>query len=323
LKAVLLLVLVQVILSSHLQSSLTLLSGTTVKFTVENPSSNDVKFLKWGTPLDVEKDMFVIMGPSKNKAVYTGILVQRTEPTDEDFITLRPNQRISEEIDLSKYFEFSETGYTSVNLDFSPFVELSKPQEKVLVYIEASLSKKSREVINSIVDLENGPSVMNVNCNSADTVKVNTGKSLGSRYANCGRNCLNARSCNTLYTTWFGALDGTRYAAVTRNFGAIVNGFSANFPSHYRPSANCASNIIAYVYPSDRSRTVYLCPLYFQRSDADAGHTMLHEVAHFDSIAGTRDHCYGRTACQNLARTNPALAVACADNHAFHGMDCR
>jgi len=267
--------------------------------------------------------MFKITGPSGKTSSYSGVLLYRDTAIETDFITLKPNEVVTEEIDLSNYYNFEETGTHTVQLELSPFIEITKNQETIQINVSATLSEKSIELINSISKLNQDPSIMNINCNPSDTSKVNIGKQLGQRYSSCGQNCLARNSCNTLYTTWFGALSADRYSRVSTNFRAITSGLGGSYPCHCRPSQHCASNIIAYVYPSDRTRTVYLCSLYFSRSDADAGHTILHEMAHFDSVAGTRDHCYGRTACMNLARSNPANAVACADNHAFFGHDCR
>ncbi|MFZ1224247.1 MAG: M35 family metallo-endopeptidase, partial [Dokdonella sp.] len=51
-------------------------------------------------------------------------------------------------------------------------------------------------------------------------------------------------------------------------------------------------------------------------TDSRAG-TLVHETSHFNVVAGTQDNGYGQTAAHNLAVSNPAKAVANADNHEY------
>jgi peptidyl-Lys metalloendopeptidase len=44
---------------------------------------------------------------------------------------------------------------------------------------------------------------------------------------------------------------------------------------------------------------------------------MIHEMSHFNVIAGTDDWAYGQSAAASLARSNPTRAVDNADNHEY------
>jgi len=49
--------------------------------------------------------------------------------------------------------------------------------------------------------------------------------------------------------------------------------------------AVCRPNVFAYVYPSDRSQRVHMCPFTFSYSvESEKMQTMIHELAHFDHI---------------------------------------
>lgn len=51
-------------------------------------------------------------------------------------------------------------------------------------------------------------------------------------------------------------------------------------------------------------------------TDSRAG-TLVHEASHWTVNGGTRDNVYGQSGAKNLAISNPASAVANADNHEY------
>ncbi len=69
-------------------------------------------------------------------------------------------------------------------------------------------------------------------------------------------------------------------------------------------------NIAAYVYPTDASKRVYLCPYVFsyrtlkREFDAIPG-TIIHETSHFDDVIGTGTYAYGYSGSINIAINNP------------------
>jgi peptidyl-Lys metalloendopeptidase len=44
---------------------------------------------------------------------------------------------------------------------------------------------------------------------------------------------------------------------------------------------------------------------------------MIHEMSHFNVVAGTEDHAYGQTAAAQLAVSSPSKAVDNADSHEY------
>jgi len=87
-------------------------------------------------------------------------------------------------------------------------------------------------------------------------------------------------------------------------------------------SYNCDCNdsgVFAYVFPN-RPYNIWLCPAFrsanIDGTDSRAG-TIIHELSHFQILADTDDHQYGQSATQQLARTNPALAIDNADSHEY------
>ena len=64
----------------------------------------------------------------------------------------------------------------------------------------------------------------------------------------------------------------------------------------------------------------YLCRAFWNApltgTDSKGG-TIVHELSHFNVIAGTDDFAYGQTAAKQLALTNPAQARMNADSHEY------
>ena len=51
-------------------------------------------------------------------------------------------------------------------------------------------------------------------------------------------------------------------------------------------------------------------------TDSRAG-TIIHELSHFNVVAGTDDNEYGQVKCRELARTDLLEAIANADSHEY------
>jgi peptidyl-Lys metalloendopeptidase len=75
------------------------------------------------------------------------------------------------------------------------------------------------------------------------------------------------------------------------------------------------------VYPTQPYK-IYVCKAFWSApltgTDSKGG-TLLHEMSHFDVVAGTDDNVYGQAGAANLAITNPDAAVQNADSHEYFG----
>jgi len=136
-------------------------------------------------------------------------------------------------------------------------------------------------------------------------------------YASDAENYLLANILNSRYTTWFGVFSSARYNRVKSNFTAISNAMDN---ASVRFDCTCTqTNVYAYVYPN-QPYNIYLCGAFWAApltgTDSKAG-TLIHEMSHFNVVAGTSDFAYGQTAARNLAINNPDNAVQNADNHEY------
>jgi len=275
--------------------------------------------------------------------LYIGIL-ERKVPTMSSFMTLQPNQRIQTSIDLAKGYWLPSGDYkvsldTMVRvhvgeIDFEGVPDLSTfewyPMTSNTVQVEVTQDVSSPvwgETAPTNGSL-GGPSPK-ANCNSGTQVsQINTAGSNAITAAQQGLRYLPAGSCQAKdgYVTWFGACDNTRYTKVRNTLTATISGLQANYPVDCAGSS-CTSNTYAYVFPSDTTHTVYVCGAFWRVPsrncvlDSQPG-TLIHEMTHFNNVAGIGDVTYGVTNCKNLARTNPSQAVNNADNYCFYTDSC-
>ncbi len=82
-----------------------------ITFTIINNSDKEYKFCSWQTPLEKEftADYFEITH-NKVKVKYIGNMIKRKPPAQDDFIILKPKEKISQKIELNKGYNINETG---------------------------------------------------------------------------------------------------------------------------------------------------------------------------------------------------------------------
>ena len=105
------------------------------------------------------------------------------------------------------------------------------------------------------------------------------------------------------YRSWFGAYDATRWNQAETNFSKI------RMPSTTKPltfDCVCKQSYFAYVYPDQplglSSQSFWTAPV--TGTDSRAG-TIVHELSHFNVVAGTDDLGIRSGNARNLASTDP------------------
>ncbi len=99
---------------------------------------------------------------------------------------------------------------------------------------------------------------------------------------------------------------------------------------NFKPARPSKATRFAYVYPTDKTHTVYLDKAFAKAppsgKDSRAG-TLCHEMSHFSDIGGTTDKfkdanggkpIYGVTASRKLAVDHPDLAMKHADSFEYY-----
>jgi len=320
-----------------------------ISVTVENTYKTSITACVWNSPLDksddiLRADMFEVVHSSGIPAQYTGILEKRLLVLS-DFITLNPGQSTTVTLDLLKGYWFPVMGDYKIAL--STTIRAYKGIMEVEELVKKSLAKFSREELTSdpisveLVGLKPAPvwgtpvpqsnvggPTPKTNCNSTAASEIRTSGTNAISATQRGYNYLNTActTSKTYYIDWFGACDTTRYNTVRTNLNAVYNGLNANYPVDCAGSS-CSANTYAYVFPTDTTHTIYVCAVFWKVSSANCvmdskPGTLIHEMSHFNNVAGTKDVTYGITNCRNLARTNPAQAITNADNYCFYTDSC-
>ena len=138
------------------------------------------------------------------------------------------------------------------------------------------------------------------------------------------------------YDRWFGRYTTVNAEVVRANFKSINRALQSDQVHIICPNDGedgCKGDTFAYVY-ADQPYSIYLCPSFFGMpilASMDAGTdsfdtgtregTIIHEISHFEVVAGTEDECYTRIICTDMARTGPHLAISNADSYQYYSED--
>lgn len=300
-------------------------SGQDVLVTVNisNATKHTVKILKWYTAADgVEESLFAVTR-NGDPVAYTGPIFKRPAATGKDYISLKSGESITSIVNLGAYYDLSASGQYEVFYAVASFN----------MFNEKGNSFKMKDVLTSEKIAFNAkgsngkgkptppppppPGGNSFNACSADQQSLlvaarNTAKT----YASNSENYLLAGNQGSRYTTWFGVFSTARYNTVKNNFTKISDAMDNAGVTF---DCKCKQNYYAYVYPNQPYK-IYLCKVFWQAppsgTDSQAG-TLIHEMSHFDVVAGTDDVVYGKTGAMNLAISNPNLAITNADSHEY------
>lgn len=320
-----------------------------LKFTLINNSDTRVNLLKWLTPFEgIRHNMFKISHEDKS-AVYLGILVKRGIPTPDHYLTLDPKSSLSTNVEITEFYDISETGeykveYISPLLDVGKEnpITLSKNLEKKRKFLNLHVpsnvtgfklveNRKPKQIDGVMLDFiskhedKNNEFVaptFNANCTLSEQNTIPGVLAVSEHISTAASLALHNRpnkSNYNRYIEWFGGFDNTRYNTATSNLesisAAIINQ-TITFNCH---GPKCDSGDFAYVFPS-KPYEIFLCGGFWAATltgtDSQSG-TIVHEMSHFNVVAGTDDNAYGQANCKSLAINDPAEAIENADSHEY------
>lgn len=297
-----------------------------VHVTIANPTKHLLKVLKWHTPSEgVEGPLFKIQRDYGISVGYTGPLFKRPKPTHEDYVSLKPGESITYDVDIASCYDLSVTGYYSIIYDVSSW-DLYSENDKGKKDAEHLTSNEIKVWITgraAAVSQDIEPPAKASGTTSFNKCTISQQTVLGAARAQAGVYSANTlaylRHLNygsTRYTTWFGIFDYSRLDTVTTHFSSIS---SAMDNANVMFDCSCKKKYYAYVYPT-RPYTIYLCKVFWTApptgTDSQAG-TLIHEMSHFKTVASTDDWVYGQSAAMSLAITDPGKAITNADNHEY------
>jgi peptidyl-Lys metalloendopeptidase len=320
-----------------------------IKFTLTNNSNETINVLKWNTPLEgVNNDIFKIEKDGK-PAVYLGKMVKRGGPRPEDYITIEPRGSVSVDVDLTEHYDISEPGQYDVRYRL-PILDVGRESPQTLASrfvgerifqmhrIQSNVARfellepREPKQVNGI-SVERLAEFRDVNakrppnftsCTMAEQTDLHNTLTEAEKIAIMSKlalsNCPQGeRPGASRYKEWFGTHDNERYDQVTTNFSKILDALANKTITFNCSGTGCESNWFAYVN-SGSPYEIHLCNAFWAASltgtDSRAG-TIIHEMSHFNVVAGTDDNAYGQANCRQLAINNPTDAIANADSHEY------
>jgi peptidyl-Lys metalloendopeptidase len=89
----------------------------TLHLTITNPNDFSIRVLKWFTPLEGVKQPLFTVTRDGEPVTYLGAMVKRPAPTEKDYITLAAGERITSDVNLSAFYDFSISGNYEIMYD--------------------------------------------------------------------------------------------------------------------------------------------------------------------------------------------------------------
>jgi peptidyl-Lys metalloendopeptidase len=289
-----------------------------VTVTLRNQGSRAARLLKWHTPVeDVEEALFDVTVDGQAVA-FQGPHYKRPAPTAGDYLTLAPGESLTRTVSLSDFYDLSRTGLYRVSyaaqLHGGAVAAFRSNDVELWVEGRESVPREAAAAPGSIVTLG---AVSYSRCDSTQQATALQALNAASTMANDSVSYLNGTPSGTpRYTTWFGAFSSSGWSTARTNFVAIKDALDTK---PITIDCSCKKTYYAYVYPAQPYK-IYVCRAFWAApltgTDSKGG-TLIHELSHFNVVAGTDDYVYGQSGAKSLAASDPARALNNADNHEY------
>lgn len=242
-------------------------------------------------------------------------IVKRMPAQASEMVLLQPGASLSYQVELTGSYDLSQNGRYSIE-----YVGLAKhggggaSGAPLYVWLEGRSAKAPVDPTPP-----GGPGLSySGNCSASQQTTIASAVSAATSYAQGAASYLaGTPSATPRYTTWFGAFNTAGWNTAKAHFNAEVDAFTTK---PITVDCKCRkSNIYAYVYPT-KPYVIYVCGAFWAApmtgTDSKAG-TLIHEMSHFNVVAGTDDWAYGQAAAKALALSNPTNALDNADSHEY------
>ncbi|WDE06781.1 peptidase M35 [Thalassomonas viridans] len=308
--------------------------------TITNNGQGTEKILRWYTDLEEEKIFHILRDGVEVE--FMGPHYKRHAPTEKDFIKLKPGQSLNRTFELTSLYDMSEAGNYEISYDVSSLHLFNHDQVSTQ---DNGIRKQQDMTVESLssgasylwLDGVQAKGLARVSKKPGGSTECIDGTCFSGRCSNSEKNSIfsaldaaeqmandavaylsshSASNTSARYETWFGQATNSRYNTAVSNFDAIndaIDNESITF------DCSCNQSYFAYVYPNQPYK-VYLCRAFWSAretgTDSRAG-TIIHELSHFNVVAGTDDVVYGQSGAKSLAISNPNQALNNADSHEY------
>ncbi|GLX78772.1 peptidase M35 [Thalassotalea insulae] len=304
--------------------------------TITNNHQGQQKVLSWYTDL-AEEHIFHVTRDGV-EVQFMGPHYKRPAPTANDYIKLKSGESLTKTFELTSSYDMSEAGQYDVTYDvkslhlYSNYGQQKKAEKHAIagltsntqsVYLDGVLTKGTANKGKPGGGSGGGDCIDGTcftgRCSNSQQTEIISALAAADGIANNAVSYLNSHSASNTsarYTTWFGTANSSRYNKAKANFEAINDAID-NQPVAF--DCSCKKSYFAYVYPNQPYK-VYLCRAFWDANelgtDSRAG-TIIHELSHFDAVAGTDDVVYGQSGAKSLAISDPDQALNNADSHEY------
>jgi peptidyl-Lys metalloendopeptidase len=315
------------------KSSLGKSDDVVVTVTFTNTTGSPQYVLKSHTPFEgVEAPLFEVTRDG-GKVRYLGAVAKRAAPTAADYYLLKPGASHSVKVELSSLYDMATTGDYEIRYrtaspqllkDAGEAAELKS--EAATVWIDGLRPRGSLEETKTLAEMQAqagtvtaaGGALAFNKCTTSQQADITSAVSAALSMASSGDAYMAKTSMGPRYTKWFGAVDSSRVSTVKAHFAAIKDAFATK---PITVDCGCKKTYYAYVYPT-QPYTIYVCKAFWSApmtgTDSKGG-TLVHEMSHFNVVAGTDDWVYGQSGAASLAISDPAKAIDNADSHEYFG----
>jgi len=309
-----------------------------VDVTITNTSNHTVRVPRWELPSDFMESKLFQISRNGEPVQYEGPMVKRPLPNAGDFTMLRAGETLRTTVDLSGAYDMSRSGEYVVTLS-SPLQHASLSNGQMLkhanglpmviqsvplrLWVDGSdqIDAKGGNTAGKKPGSGGGTVVNGVSYVGCSTTQIDgAGKAVveARKYSENGKGYLAGNTVGPRYTTWFGAYTSARWGTASQHFVAIDSAMDQS-GGQVKINCGCNQSYYAYVYPT-RPYEIFVCRAFWSApltgTDSKAG-TLIHEMSHFNAVAGTDDHVYGQSGAKSLAISNPTAALDNADNHEY------
>ena len=307
-----------------------------LKVTITNTSAQPQLVLKWHTPFaGIQEHIFEVKRDGVD-VPYLGAHYKRPAPTAKDYYVLKPGASHTARVEISSLYDMTVTGDYSVKYHAASANLFTKSYDAkgtvatggdvdeiesapVSLWIDGLHARGTKVGSPFEMAKVGNPSPMGLsfsNCTSSQSSTINSAIAAAKTMANNSVSYLNAGTQGTRYKKWFGTYNSSRYATAKAHFTSIKNALDTK---NVVVDCSCKDSYYAYVYPTQPYK-IYVCNAFWSApmtgTDSKGG-TMVHELSHFNAVAGTDDHAYGQSSAASLAISNPTRALDNADSHEY------
>lgn len=301
-----------------------------VEVILTNTSNKTARVPKYELPLgELQAKLFSVSRDGQPVA-YEGPMIKRGLPLASDFAILRPGQSVRSVVALADAYDMRKGGTYTISLasplqhaSLSNGSMLKTPRGLPLTLGSAPLRMYTAGKLPALkrpggggTTVVNGVSY--VGCDSTQIPKIGQAVIDARAYTENAKGYLAGNNQGPRYTTWFGTYTSQRYSTMNQHFVAIDSAMDQN-AGQIKVNCGCNTTSYAYVYPN-RPYEIFVCRAFWSAgatgTDSKAG-TLIHEMSHFDAVAGTDDHVYTQAGAKNLAISDPNAAINNADSHEY------